>query len=71
MRLFAKKETLTIKVSGMKCIHCAKKVKDALKKHHVKSEVDLENNNVTVTYDLKKISIDKIKEIINELGFTC
>ena len=61
----------TINVEGMKCVHCAKKVTDALKTNKVKATVDLENKSVTVKYDETKINLETIKSIINELGFNC
>ena len=55
----------------MKCVHCAAKVTDALKKAHVKAEVNLESKTVTVSYNDKKITLEEIKRVIEEVGFTC
>ena len=64
-----KKEMLV--VEGMKCIHCASKVESALKKVHVKTEINLESKTVVVSYNEKKITLEEIKRIIEEVGFTC
>lgn len=61
----------TINVLGMKCVHCAKKVTNALKTLKVKAEVSLENNSVTVKFDEKKVDLNTIKQTITNLGFTC
>lgn len=61
----------TILVEGMKCVHCASKVEDALKKHKVKASITLESKLVKVKYNEKKISLDYIKKIIEEVGFQC
>ena len=61
----------TILVEGMKCVHCANKVVETLKKHKVKAEVNLENKNVNVKYDENHINLESIKILIEELGFKC
>ena len=65
----SKKEIIV--VEGMKCVHCAAKVTDALKKVHVKAEVSLESKTVTVSYNDKKITLEEVKRVIEEVGFTC
>lgn len=72
MSLFNKHITNeTIVVEGMKCLHCASKVKDALKANHVKADIDLETKMVKVSFDSRKIDLEKIKTIIEEQGFQC
>lgn len=61
----------TILVEGMKCIHCANKVVETLKKHKVKANVNLENKSVDIKYDDNHISLENIKNLIEELGFKC
>lgn len=61
----------TILVEGMKCVHCASKVVETLKKHKVKAEVNLETKMVNVKFEEKNISLDKIKTLIEEVGFQC
>jgi len=69
MGLFAKKTNTTITVEGMKCKHCVARVEDSLKALGVKAVANLETKEVSLSYDEAKISLDKIKETINELGF--
>ena len=61
----------TIIVEGMKCQHCVNKVKDALKKNYVKADISLEEKLVKVSFDERKIDLEKIKTIIEEVGFQC
>ena len=61
----------TIIVEGIKCQHCVKRITETLKTHNVKTKISLEEKLVQVTFDSKKISIDKIKTVIEELGFQC
>lgn len=72
MGIFNHKEKIqTLIVEGMKCEHCANKVKDALKQHKVKSTVALESKMVEVHFDENKITLEQIKQIINDLGYQC
>lgn len=61
----------TIVVEGMKCMHCAARVKDALSAHKVKAEVNLESKLVVVSYNETKTNLEEIKRIIEEVGFKC
>ena len=72
MGLFNKsKKKEIIVVEGMKCMHCSAKVVNALKKVNVKAEINLESKTVVVTYNDKKITLEEIKKVIEEVGFTC
>lgn len=72
MSLFNKnKKEDTILVEGMKCSHCASKITEALKKHKVKATITLESKLVLVSYDERKISLQDIKRIIEEVGYQC
>ena len=66
-----KKTEDTIHVSNMNCQHCVKRIEDGLKKINVKVLFDLDNKNIVVKYDDKKISLDQIKETIKSLGYEC
>ncbi|MGI6452247.1 MAG: copper chaperone CopZ [Syntrophomonadaceae bacterium] len=61
----------TINVAGMSCMHCVKAVKDAVGALPgiTKVEVDLEGNQVTVSYDTEKVSMQKIKDTIEDTGY--
>ena len=72
MGLFNKKtKEETLIVEGMKCIHCSKKVIDALNSIKVKGSISLENKTVTIKYDENKVDLNTIKQTINDLGFIC
>ena len=66
--MFGKK--IVVKIDGMSCSHCAKRVEDGLKKiDNVKTvKVDLNNKKATVTYK-DSIDTDMIEKTINELEF--
>lgn len=61
----------TINVEGMSCSHCEKAVKDALNGlNGVKNvEVELKSKKVTVEYDEAKVSMENIKEAIEDQGY--
>ena len=61
----------TIEVSGMTCMHCHKRVTDAVSSiEGVKSvEVSLEENNATVDFDPDTTTIDEIKRAITTAGY--
>ncbi len=60
----------TIKVDGMKCPHCAARVKKAAEAFDKvnEAEVDLENGKATLDHD--GADIEAVMDAINELGFT-
>ncbi|RME54844.1 copper chaperone [Candidatus Woesearchaeota archaeon] len=56
-----------IKVSGMHCQSCAMLIKDELNDMGV--EVSFSGDTAHVKFDESKITLDKIKEAINKLGY--
>lgn len=64
-------EKATIKVTGMSCQHCEKRVVDGLKQLSGVKKVSASatESKVELTFDAKKITIDEIKKCINELGY--
>ena len=69
--MFGHKNKVIIKVDGMHCEHCAKKVSDAIVKvdGNYKVKVNLKSGEVTIT-SKNAIDIDNVKENVNETGFT-
>lgn len=63
--------TKTISIEGMQCNHCKMSVEKALNTIDgvTKVEVSLENKNATIE-STKEIEDGKIKEVIEEAGFT-
>jgi copper chaperone len=62
-------ETLTLKVEGMSCGHCVNSVEGAVKSVGATGKVDLHAGLVTVEFDTSKVSLDAIKEAIEEQGY--
>lgn len=69
--MFEHKNKVIIKVDGMHCEHCAKKVSDAIVKidEKYKVKVDLKCGEVTIT-SKNTIDIDNVKENVSQTGFT-
>lgn len=69
--MFGKKNKIIIKVDGMHCEHCAKKVTNAILKvdDSAKVKVDLKSGGVIIT-SKNSIDINSVKENVNETGFT-
>ena len=67
---FGKKTNVILKVSGMHCMHCAKRVNDAVSALSgvSKVNVDLAKGTVTVSAD-PKFSRDAAVSAIKALGF--
>ena len=63
--------TKTIKIEGMQCNHCKMTVEKALGAIDgvTKVEVDLEGKSVMIE-SMQEIKDNKIKEVIEEAGFT-
>lgn len=61
----------TLNVKGMTCGHCKMSVEGALKEVNGVSaaEVNLEAGNVDVTFDESKVTVDAMKEAIEEQGY--
>lgn len=64
-------EQTTLNVQGMSCGHCVKAVEGSVGKlEGVESvAVSLENSQVEVKYDGAKVTIDEIKEAIDDQGY--
>lgn len=62
-------ETVVLKVEGMSCNHCVSAVESAVAEVGATAKVDLPGKSVTVTYDKRKVSLEKIKQAIEEAGY--
>lgn len=62
-------QTVTLKVEGMSCGHCVNSVEGAVKHIGASGKVDLNAGSVTVQFDESKVSLDAIKEAIEEQGY--
>ena len=61
--------TIVLKVEGMSCGHCVNAVESAVKEIGAAGKVDLANKTVAVEFDESNVSIDAIKEAIEEQGY--
>ena len=61
----------TITIEGMQCNHCKMTVEKALKSIDgvINADVNLENKKAIIEEE-KEIDNDKIKKVIEEVGFT-
>lgn len=64
-------EQKTLDVQGMSCGHCKMSVEGALKNLDgvSEAEVNLESGKVDVTFDESKVTVDALKEAIEEQGY--
>lgn len=62
-------KNITLQVEGMSCQHCVNSIEGALQEIGAKGKVDLKNNSVDVSFDENQISIELIKETIEEQGY--
>ncbi|GED32079.1 copper chaperone CopZ [Brevibacillus centrosporus] len=63
--------SITLNVQGMSCNHCVNSIEGALTKLEGVStaKVSLEDNQVSVTFDESVVSLDKVKETIEDQGY--
>jgi len=59
----------TLQVQGMSCQHCVNAVEGALKAIGAAGKVDLGASTVEVSYDETKVTLEQIKEAIEEQGY--
>lgn len=61
--------TIILKVEGMSCNHCVNSVEKAVKELGAEGKVNLANKEVEVQFDESKLSVEAIKEAIEEQGY--
>ncbi|WP_338450285.1 copper chaperone CopZ [Niallia oryzisoli] len=64
-------EKVTLNVEGMSCGHCVKAVEGSVGKLDgvASVKVSLENKTVDVEYNADEVTLDAIKEIIDDQGY--
>jgi copper chaperone len=62
-------KNITLQVEGMSCQHCVNSIEGALNEVGAKGKVDLRNNSVDVSFDENQITIELIKESIEDQGY--
>ena len=62
---------INLKIEGMHCAGCSTRLEKVLnkKKKKKKAQVSLEEKKATIKYDETRISIESIKEAIEDAGF--
>lgn len=65
--------TVTLRVKGMTCGGCATSVEKALKATEgVESvRVSFERSRAVIKYDDQKVTVDKLREVVQSTGFFC
>lgn len=58
-----------LNVEGMSCGHCASSVEKAVGGLGASAKVDLSAKQVTVEFDETKVSLDAIKDAIEDQGY--
>ncbi|MEF3309313.1 copper ion binding protein [Paenibacillus sp. GYB004] len=62
-------KSVTLNVQGMSCQHCVNSIEGALKEIGVSGKVNLKGESVEVSFDEQKVSLDQIKEAIEDQGY--
>jgi copper chaperone len=64
-------EKITLKVEGMSCNHCVNAIEGSVGKLDGVSstKVNLKDGNVEVEFNSSKVSLDKIKDTIDDQGY--
>ncbi|MBM7609650.1 copper chaperone CopZ [Ureibacillus composti] len=64
-------ENVTLNVKGMSCGHCVKAVEGSVGalKGIEKVAVDLQAGKVNVEFDQQQVTVDQIKEAIDDQGY--
>lgn len=62
-------KNVNLNVEGMSCGHCVNSIEGALKTLGASGKVDLSGGTVAVAYDESKLTLDAIKEAIEEQGY--
>lgn len=60
---------VVLKVSGMSCNHCVNSIEGALKEIGVEGKVDLGDGTVAVAFDENQLTLDAVKEVIEDQGY--
>ncbi|WP_080837418.1 copper ion binding protein [Cohnella massiliensis] len=58
-----------LQVNGMSCQHCVNSIEKALKEIGASGHVDLQGHSVTVEFDESNLTLDAVKEAIEEQGY--
>ncbi|WP_339176799.1 cation transporter [Paenibacillus sp. FSL R5-0701] len=62
-------KNIVLNVQGMSYQHCVNSIEGALKEIGVSGKVNLSDDSVEATYDENQVSLEQIKEVIEEQGY--
>ncbi|WP_340386405.1 cation transporter [Paenibacillus sp. FSL E2-0151] len=62
-------KNIVLNVQGMSCQHCVNSIEGALKEIGVSGKLNLSDDSVEATYDENQVSLEQIKEVIEEQGY--
>ncbi|MEK4439334.1 copper ion binding protein [Paenibacillus sp. FSL K6-2862] len=62
-------KNITLKVQGMSCQHCVNSIESALKEMGAVAKVDLQSESVNVKFEESQVSLERIKEVVEEQGY--
>ncbi|NMM53115.1 cation transporter [Paenibacillus aquistagni] len=60
---------IVLKVRGMSCNHCVNSIEGALKEIGAEGKVDLGDETVAVVFDENQLTLDAVKEAIEDQGY--
>lgn len=58
-----------LQMEGMSCMHCVKRVKQALDVLEGVSDSDVQVNEATITYDESKVSKKELEAAVQKAGY--
>ncbi|WP_246070645.1 copper ion binding protein [Paenibacillus kobensis] len=61
--------TTKLQVAGMSCQHCVRSIEQALQGLGGSAAVELETGMVEVTFDETSVTLEQVKEAIEEQGY--
>ncbi|WNC15237.1 copper ion binding protein [Brevibacillus brevis] len=62
-------KTVTLNVEGMSCNHCVNTIEKTLKELGATGKVNLAAKNVEVSYEEGSVTLESIKEAIEDQGY--
>ncbi|GGD82794.1 cation transporter [Paenibacillus nasutitermitis] len=62
-------KNVILNVEGMSCGHCVNSIEGALATIGASGKVDLSGGTVAVAYDESKLTLEAVKETIEEQGY--
>lgn len=63
-------QNITLNVEGMSCTHCVNSIEGAIKEIGGYAKVNLGDSTVTVEYDESKLTIETVKQTIEDQGYS-